>query len=388
MNTEVLARFSDMRKYFGATHAVDDISLEIYKGEVRGLVGENGSGKSTLLSLISGMNHPDAGQMELDGKPYRPNNQMQAVKRGVSMIVQEINTLADLSVAENIFLGEEDGFSKNGIRNLKKMNAMAKEALKASGLEDIDPSEDVQHYSLEQRKMIELVRAAYFDPKLLMVDETSTALSHVGRDELYKLIRTTKEKGNSVIFISHDLQEVLSTCDRVTVMRDGKIITTVDAADLDETKLKNLMVGRELSGHYYREDYGTPISEEVVLQVRGLTCGDRCKGIDLDLHRGEILGIGGLSESGMHELGRAIFGVEEFATSEIKVNGHNYKSNSIQAAIDANIGYVSKNRDAESLFQAASILDNISVPCVDRIQSHGYVSTRKCGPSPTRPPRP
>lgn len=374
---EELARFTDMKKYFGATHAVDGVTLEMYKGEVRGLFGENGSGKSTLLSLISGMNHPDEGKMELDGRTYAPSNQMQASKSGVAMTVQEINTLADLTVAENIFLGQEEDFSKKGFRNLNKMNRMAKELLEASGLFDIDPSEDVQHYSLEQRKMIELVKAAHFDPKLLMVDETSTALSHVGRDELYKLIRTTKEKGNSVIFISHDLREVLSICDRVTVMRDGKIIATVESSELDETKLKNLMVGRELSGHYYREDYDTVVSDEVVMKVRGLTCGTRCRGIDFDLHRGEILGIGGLSESGMHELGRTIYGVEEHATGNITVEGFTHKLGTINAAIAANVGYISKNRDSESLFQPASILDNISVPCIDRIQVHNYVSPKK-----------
>lgn len=374
--SKVLLKISDLYKYFGATHAVDGAGMEVYEGEVLGFIGENGSGKSTILSMISGMLRPDSGSFELDGKPYQPANQAEGIRSGVSLIAQEINTLAGLTVAENIFLGLEDHFSKHGFRDLKKMNAMATEVLAAAGITDVKPAEDVGSYTIEQRKLIELVRSAYIKPRLLMIDETSTALSHVGRDELYKLIRATKEAGNSVIFISHDLQEVLRVCDRVTILRDGRIVTSKMTDEVDEDQLKTLMVGREFSGHYYRTDYDTEISKEVVLEVRDLKCS-HVEGVSFDLHKGEILGIAGLSDSGMHEIGRAIYGIEYDVTGSVKVveTGHEVKT--INESIREKIGYISKNRDTESLFQAAPISDNIAVPCMDVLSGSPFVSPVK-----------
>ena len=373
---EVLLRINDLYKYFGATHAVDGASMEVYPGEVLGFIGENGSGKSTILSMVSGMLKPDSGNFELDGKPYAPANQAEGIRCGVSLIAQEINTLEGLSVAENIFLGLEKNFSHHGFLNLKKMNQMARDVLAASGITDINPEDDVRLYSIEQRKMIELVRSSFIQPRLLMIDETSTALSHIGRNELYKLIQATKNAGNSVIFISHDLREVLNVCDRITILRDGKIVTSKMAGEVDEDQLKTLMVGRELVGHFYRTDYGSKLSDQVVLQVRDLKC-NRLMGVSFDLHKGEILGIAGLSDSGMHEIGKAIFGIEYDVTGDVKVVESGRSVRTIQEAISEKIGYISKNRDTESLFQAAPISDNIAVPCMDVLSNGFFVSPAK-----------
>jgi len=374
--SEVLFRINELYKYFGATHAVDGASMDVYPGEVLGFIGENGSGKSTILSIISGMLKPDSGTFELDAKPYTPASQAEGIKSGVSLIAQEINTLEGLSVAENIFLGLEENFSKHGFINLKKMHQMALDVLVASGITDIAPEDDVRHYSIEQRKMIELVRSFFIKPRLLMIDETSTALSHVGRDELYKLINATKEAGNSVIFISHDLQEVLRVCDRITILRDGKIVTSKMADEVDEDQLKTLMVGRELVGSFYRTDYDAKISDDVVLQVRDLKCKG-LGGVSFDLHKGEILGIAGLSDSGMHEIGRAIFGIEYDVAGDVKVVESGKSVKTIQESIGEKIGYISKNRDTESLFQAASISDNIAVHCMDVLSKSIFVSPSK-----------
>ena len=178
----MLARFVNMKKHFGATKAVDGITVEVEAGEIRAIVGENGSGKSTLLSMIAGILRPDSGEMELNGSAYHPKSQADANRKGVSMIVQEISTLKGLTVAENIFLGREAEYTTYGFRDLKKLNQMADKKLKEAGLTEIKPDEDVSHYSLEQRKMIELVRAADINPRILMVDETTTALSQTGRE--------------------------------------------------------------------------------------------------------------------------------------------------------------------------------------------------------------
>jgi len=376
MSENILVQVNDIYKHFGATKAVDGVSIIVNKGEVCGLVGENGSGKSTLLSLLSGIHKRDAGEVLLEGKSYAPKNLTEANKAGVSMIVQEANTIKGLTVAENMFLGIEDEFMKHGIRNVKKMNAMARERLDAVGLTDIKENEDVSTYSMEQRKLIELVKASTVKPKLLMIDETSTALSQTGRDELYKLIHTTKDRGDSVLLISHDLQEVLHLCDRIIVMRDGKIVTEVMSCDVDESQLKNLMVGRTVSDKYYREDYGVPVSEEVVMKVQNLSAGHRIKDVSFDLHKGEILGFGGLSESGMHELGKALFGIEYDVTGTVTLENGDVIS-TIDDAVKHEIGYISKNRDTESLFNLTDITDNIAVTCMEKIAGKGFITKRK-----------
>jgi len=376
MSREILIHIEDVYKHFGATKAIDGVSVDVYKGEVCGLVGENGSGKSTLLSLLAGIQQSDSGQMTLEGNSYTPKNLAEANKKGISMIVQEANTLKGLTVAENMFLGIEESFMKHGLRDIKKMNRLAKERLEQSGLYDVEPEQDVAQYSMEQRKMIELVKASAIQPKLLMIDETSTALSQTGRDELYKLINDTKQRGDSVLLISHDLQEVLRFCDRIIVLRDGKVVTEVEAAGIDENQLKKLMVGRELTGKYYREDYGTEISENVVLKVRDLSCGKKVKNISFDLHEGEILGFGGLSESGMHELGKAIFGIEYDVSGDITLQDGT-KVTGIKDSVKYDIGYISKNRDTESLFNQMDVTDNISATCMNRIAKHGFVTPRK-----------
>lgn len=371
----MLARFEHMKKYFGATRAVDDISIQIGAGEIRAIVGENGSGKSTLLSMIAGILTPDAGEMFLDGQEYKPGSQAEANRLGVSMIVQEISTLPGLTVAENILLGREEEYTVFGIRNLRRLNQIVKEKLKRAGLSDIRPDEAVEKYSLEQRKLIELVRAADVEPKILMVDETTTALSQTGREELYKLMKNTKKRGSSVLFISHDLKEVLSVCDSVTIMRDGILIDTVRTEGMTEEELKKMMVGRELSGHYYREDYDTPVSEETVLEVKNLNCPGRFKDISFQLHRGEILGFGGLSEAGMHEVARAVYGMEYDVSGDVIVNGQ--KMHSVKDRLAQKLGYISKNRDMESLFNQASIRDNICVTCFDKIAPKGWVTRKR-----------
>lgn len=192
MEEKILARFEHMRKYFGVTKAVDDVTITVERGEIRGLIGENGSGKSTFLSMVAGILKPDSGAMTLSGKHYAPKDLTDATRSGVSMIVQEINTLPGLTVAENIFLGREELYTRYGIRNLRKLNRMASKVLEEGGMQAIQPGDDIGMYSTEQRKMIELLRAADTKPELLMIDETTTALSQTGRDQLYKLMRETK----------------------------------------------------------------------------------------------------------------------------------------------------------------------------------------------------
>lgn len=362
----------NISKSFGVTHAVKNVSLSFEKGEIRGLIGENGSGKSTFVSMLCGIHTIDKGRFVLDGQELSISNQVEANKKGISIIVQEIGTLSGLTVAENIFFGNEDQYVKFGIKNTAQMNREATNILKRYGFDHIHAEANIDHYNFEDRKLIEIVKATYYGPKIVVVDETTTALSQNGREELYKHIHRIKDEGNTVIFISHDLPEVLELTDTISVLRDGELIDTVKTSEVKEEDIKRLMVGRELGNHYYRTDYGNAVSDEIVLAVDGVSVPDELKDVSLDLHKGEILGIGGLSECGMHELGKAIFGASYQRTGSV-VLSDGTRIDSIPKAIKHSIAYASKDRDNEAIISNETIRNNICLPSLDDLKTKGIL---------------
>ncbi len=374
--SEVRLEVNHLCKSFGITKAVQDVSFRVNKGEVHALIGENGSGKSTLTNMLTGIYSIDSGTFVLDGKEVHPKNQVEANKEGISIIVQELGTLSGLTVAENIFLGHEEQFVKCGIKNTKAMNRKANELLKQYGFERIKAADIIDEYNFEDRKLIEIVKATYFDPKIVVIDETTTALSQEGREELYKHMDRIRESGNTVIFISHDLPEVLERSDSITILRDGIYIDTVKSKDVTEDDLKRLMVGREVTGDYYRADYGEKVSDEVVLSVKNVTVPGLIENVSFDLHKGEILGFGGLSESGMHEIGKAIFGASYDRTGEV-VLADGTQIHDIPSAIKHSIAYTSKDRDNESIVLNQSICDNICLPSLDDLGNKAHMLSDK-----------
>ena len=375
--SEVRLQVQNLCKTFGITKAVQNVSFNINKGEVHALIGENGSGKSTLTNMLTGIYSIDSGHFILDGKEVHPKNQVEANNEGISIIVQELGTLSGLTVAENIFLGHEDRFVKFGIKNTGAMNRQAQELLNKYGFNRIKASAMVDDYNFEDRKLVEIVKATYFNPKIVVIDETTTALSQEGREELYKHMNRIREEGNSVIFISHDLPEVLPMSDTISVLRDGVYIDTVKSADINEEGLKKLMVGREVTGDYYRADYGETISDEVVMTVKNVTVPGLIKNINFELHKGEILGFGGLSESGMHEIGKACFGAS-FDREGTVVLADGTHIDNIPTAIHHSIAYTSKDRDNESVVMNQGIGDNICLPSLDALKNGvGLLSDRK-----------
>ena len=362
--SDIRLQVQNVCKSFGITKALQDVSFNINKGEVHALIGENGSGKSTLTNSLTGIYQKDSGSFILNGEEINPKNQVEANNSGVSIIVQELGTLDGLTVAENIFLGHEDRFVKMGIKNTNAMNREANALLKQYGFDRIKASEMVETYNFEDRKLVEIVKATYFDPKIVVIDETTTALSQEGREELYKQMNQIRDKGNTVIFISHDLPEVLRMSDTITVLRDGVYIDTVKSKDIDEDGLKKLMVGREVTGHYYRSDYGEIVSDEIVMSVRNVNVPGQLHDINFDLHKGEILGFGGLSESGMHEIGKACFGASFDREGSVML-ADGTEINDIPTAIKHSIAYTSKDRDNESIVINQSIRENICLPSLD-----------------------
>ena len=374
--SEIRLQVKNVCKSFGITKALQDVSFNVNKGEVHALIGENGSGKSTLTNSLTGIYQKDSGTFILDGKEIAPKNQVEANLEGVSIIVQELGTLDGLTVAENIFLGHEDMFVKMGIKNTNAMNRRANELLKQYGFDRIKASYMIENYNFEDRKLVEIVKATYFGPKIVVIDETTTALSQEGREELYKHMNRIREEGNTVIFISHDLPEILRLSDTITVLRDGVYIDTVKSKDIDEEGLKKLMVGREVTGDYYRADYGEKISDEDVMSVRNETVPGSIYDVSFDLHKGEILGFGGLSESGMHEVGKACFGASFDREGSVTL-ADGTAINDIPTAIHHSIAYTSKDRDNESIVMNQSIGDNICLPSLDELANNMHVLSDK-----------
>ena len=371
---EVVLKAEHMYKDFGPTKAVTDMTLELKRGVVTGLVGENGSGKSTISSMISGVYPPTKGTMTYKGQPYSPKSVLDARKQGIQYLTQEQGTIDGMTVAENMFLGEEESLGKKGIVNIKKINARSAEILKENGLENVIPTKMVDDYSFEERKMIETARALSHQPEILIIDETTTALSQKGRDRIYELIAEQKAKGTAVLIISHDLDEVKHLCDEVVVMRDGIYINTLTGGDIEPHNIRQNMIGREIDGSYYRADYECSYDEEVVLEVRNLSVSGIFEDISFELHKGEILGIGGLSECGMHELLKTVYGALKPSSGSVilKKNGVQLKNTTV--SVKNKIAYIPKDRDKESLFQATSIKDNIVTAALDKLKK-GFIIT-------------
>ena len=356
-NQEVMLEVRNMFKNFGVTVALNDVSFTLERGHVYGLIGENGSGKSTVSSIIAGMQTATKGDMVYEGKPWAPASMLEAQEHGIGMIVQEAGTIPNITVAENIFLGHEDMFKKGIFIDRAGLTAAAQKLLDELEIKEFRASDRTGKLDMQMRKIVEIAKCMYWKPQLLIVDETSTALSLEGRMFLYKVMRKQREENKTVLFISHDLDEMMTECDKLTVLRDGVIIGTLDQKDYEPNNIRKMMVGRELKGDYYRSDY-EGYSDEVVLKAENVTTLHDLLNLNFELHKGEILGIGGLSECGMHTVGRAVFGIEKVLDGEVTANGA--KITSPRTAIDNRMAYVSKNRDTESLGLSATIFENIA----------------------------
>lgn len=365
MKTPIL-EMKHIRKTFASTVALGDVSFDVYPGEIRGLIGENGSGKSTISSIAAGMQKADSGEMLFHGKAWNPSSMIDALNHGIGMIVQEGGTIQGISVAENLFLGETARFpGKLGTINKRAMVAKANEALCAIGVTNVTGDMSMGALDFQTRKLVEIAKVVMKDPEILVVDETTTALSQEGRQILYDLVKRLRDEGKAVLFISHDLDEIMEVCDTLTVLRDGAIIRHFTKDEFDPAAIRTSMIGRELKGDYYRSDYEPTHLDEVAVEARNIRLGSVLHDVNLTVYRGEIVGIGGLSHCGMHPLGKILFGALKPDRGEV-VTGKGVKITNEAVAMREAFGYVSKNRDVESLSLNASIRDNIAIAGMER----------------------
>ncbi len=374
MNTGLLFRAEQVYKSFGVTKALKGMHLELRRGQILGLIGENGSGKSTLTSIISGMQKADSGAFYYEDERYEVADSLEANSRGICMILQEKGTFDGLTVARNIFIGKEKLFSSHGILDNRRMNREAQAILDEIGAGHIAAGKSVDALSFEDRKLVELARAMYMKPRILIVDETTTALSRDGRNILYGIIQKIKEAGNSVIFISHDLDEIMEVCDTLTILRDGDYIDTIEKEDYDAATIRRLMVGRDVADNFYRSDYVSCKNEEVVLSLQHVYT-PALRDVTFDLKKGEILGLGGLADCGMHVIGSLAFGLQPPDLGEVRGPDGKIIDSPITAT-KQRIAYISKNRDAESLMISANIKDNICLASYGKLSKFTYISPK------------
>lgn len=376
-DNNIILKVNHISKSFGAVRALDDVSIDVRKGEVYCIIGENGAGKSTLGGIIAGIIKEDKGKMFVDGEKYKPMNIQDANRSRISITLQEPTLVSTLTVSENIYLCREGRFKRFGILNVSKMNKMAKEEMEKLNIKHIFPKARVRDLNYEDWKLVELTHAVSLNPKIIIVDEASAALSKEGYQILIEQIKKITQKGGAVLYISHRLNEIFELGDRVAIMKDGKVVAVKNVKDTDADELPSLMVGREIETGYYREDWKEDYSERVVLSVEGLTVDNLFRDVSFKLHEGEILGVGGLTGSGSFAIGSALFGDLKLSKGSIYYLGKKITLRSPAGAKKLGIGYLPRERDKEGLILRFTIKDNITLPNLDFFINRGFISLKK-----------
>ncbi|WP_319532916.1 sugar ABC transporter ATP-binding protein [uncultured Cohaesibacter sp.] len=363
-------RLEDITKIYGPVTAINKASIEINAGEVVGLVGENGAGKSTLMRVLAGGTHPTSGTYLIDGEPVHFNGPLDANDAGIAMVYQEQSLILTMSVAENMYLGQEARFLKHRLVDHAAMRKAAKRNLEKVGV-DVDPATIAGDLSFAQRQMVELAKALTLEERtsdrlIILLDEPTSVLEQAEIDVLFARIRDLKDRA-SFIFVSHRLDEVLEISDRIYVMKDAEVVAEMPVSEAHETKLHEIMVGRTLEHNFYLEDRQTPPQDTVALELRHLGRGNDFKDISLKIHHGEVLGIAGVIGSGREALVRAVFGMEPSKSGEIHVYGKKVDIPDPSTAVKHGIGFVPSERGTEGMVPMLSIAENISLANLDSV---------------------
>lgn len=354
-NNNYILECKHLTKTFGGVKALDDVEIHIRPGEVHALVGENGAGKSTLMKIIIGLLKQDKGEIFFEGKPYKANSPADAINKGITMIHQELNPEPYLTVAENIFLHNED--TRGGILNKKKTIERARKLLDEFNFR-VSPTRLVDGLTLAQAQVIEIIKAVSRDAKLVIMDEPTSSLDNEETEQLFNIIRKLKASGVSVIYISHRMEEIFGICDQVSIFRDGKFIDSLPISQVTPQLLINKMVGRDISNVFPKVE--CPIGD-VAFRVEKL-CGHGFTDISFEVRKGEILGFTGLAGAGRSETMRAIFGLDPLKSGKIFLDGKEIKVTSPRSAVKQGIVMVNEDRRSYGLCLYRSISENISLP--------------------------
>ena len=384
MSSRVLT-MSGISKSFGATQALRDVSLDVPAGRVLALIGENGAGKSTLMKVLSGAHAPDAGTMTLNGNSFTPSGPHDARLAGVGMIYQELNLAPDLSVEDNIMLGQER--SQFGVLDRRAQQAKVREVLELLGHPDLPPSTPVRELPIAQQQLVEIARALASDCKVIVFDEPTSSLTRSDVEHLFAVIRRLKSAGLGIVYISHFLEEIRQVSDCYAVLRDGQSVGSGDLSDTTDTDIVSLMVGRSVAELFPSVPH-TP--GEIVLQVTGLSGESSPVDVSFELRRGEILGIAGLIGAGRTELLRCLFGLDRCRSGSVTrsvseggcsttggVERSLERSPSLTLRVSEGFGLVSEDRKTEGLAQSRSIADNMTYSRLKPYSRFGWLNLKR-----------
>jgi len=367
--------FLEMRnitKDFPGVRALDSISISLRQGEVRALVGENGAGKSTLIKIISGAYKSDQGEIWLDGNKKDYDSPVEALNLGIGAIYQEFNLVPHLNVAQNVMLGQIP--NKYGVINSREVHNRTKEVFDLLDIK-LDTHELVERLTVAQQQIVEIAKALARNLRIIIMDEPTAALTNVEIKRLFEVIRALKEQEVSILYISHRLGEIFEIADTVTVLKDGKLIDTKNIAEINREDVVRMMIGRELKDYYPPKD---TVKDDVVLKVKELSVHKKLHSINLEIRKGEILGVAGLEGQGQNELVRAIIGELKSDEGEIYRNGENIKIESAIDAIRSGIGYIPDDRKQDGLILIRSVNENITLPSINnRIQNLIFINNKK-----------
>jgi ABC-type sugar transport system ATPase subunit len=362
-------------KRFPGVRALEDVKLEVGRGEIHALLGENGAGKSTLLKILSGAQPPDSGEIVFGGAPVTFDSPHDAQRLGIVTIYQEFTLAPNMTIAENVFIGREPGMRP--FVNWRKMVADTRVITKRIGL-DMNPMALVRDLSVAEQQMVEIARALSMQSRLIVMDEPTSALSASEVDKLYRIARDLRDQGLSIIFVTHRLEEVFEICDRYTVLRDGHHVGGGTVAETDVDNIIRMMVGRDVSTLFAHRQEAEP--GEVALAVESLTRHGNAEdphavvldGVSLNVRRGEILGIAGLVGAGRTEVARAVFGADPFDSGNVLIEGKPVTIRSPRDAIRHGIGLVPEDRKQQALFLALAVRLNLSMASLGALRRWGW----------------
>ncbi len=368
MDNNYILTLKNITKEFPGVKALDDVTINIERGTIHGLVGENGAGKSTLIKVLAGIYQPNKGEIILDGKPCRFNSPIEARRAGISVVHQEIKLAEPLSVAENMFLGNVQ--LKNGLVDWKGMRRRAREIVEDLGM-DIDINAQVSSLTVAKKQIVEIMHAINNNSRILIMDEPSAVLTDRELEVMFRIVKQLRDEGITIIYISHRLDEIFGLCSNVSVLRDGRHIDTIPVASVDRQGLINMMVGREMGQEYPKEAGNVG---GTILEVKNLSRGI-LQDISFEVKSGEVFGISGLVGAGRTELARAILGIDKPESGEVYVRGKKVHYRTFADAIRDGLGLIPEDRKLQGLVQIMSVKRNTTLVNMKRVLRAGVISS-------------
>jgi ABC-type sugar transport system ATPase subunit len=360
-------------KSFPGVKANDGVSLSIYPGEIHALLGANGCGKTTLIKIFSGVHQPDAGTILLEGLPVKLETPTVARSHGIATVFQEFSLVSSLTVKENIFLGRLPVRGKSRIVRWNTMRDEAARLLESLDIK-IDPDEEVGNLSISGQQLVEIAKAFAADASMIILDEPTTALGTDEISNLHRLLRRMAQKSKSMLYVSHRLDEVVDLVDSVTILKDGRVVSTAEESEIDLSYIVKKMVGEEVKEYYPKVDNKTDIP---ILEVSNIRSVNKVTDVSFSVHRGEVFGLGGVLGAGRTEIARAIFGIDPLTAGSIRLNGKPLSLRSPQDAIRAKIAYVTESRKIDGLFFNFEAPPNVSIANLHAVMRKGLIRPRK-----------